>query len=167
MIALLFEAETGKSIDITPANGQKMSFRALQGLIGKDIQIMFSDLFENQIIVMNKYVYERGHSLFLNEEMTGCFNREMYGNVIISEERFLPIETWKTHFLTGRKIMYHKFGQSVVVSYNLETNERCLIKNGTCIDSVICGEDYTTTKHYDFLKNICVDLARMSSFKEG
>lgn len=165
MVALLFEASSGRSLDVTPVEkNSKITFLELEKMIGGSISIMFSDFFENQIIVMNNRVYDSEAGLPRNAEISECFQREMYGNVLICEEKYLPIETWETHFVTAQNVIYHTFGR-VVVSFNCNTHERCLIKDGVCIDSFVCGDNYLIDQHYSYLAKICVDVAKMNSFR--
>ena len=164
MIALLFEAKSGEMKKLTPKNGEKFTYPDLQEMLEGNIDIMFLDAFENKIIVINKHCFSGGkHDLVLNEEMTGVFPMPVYGNVLICEEKYLPFETWTTHFVLSENIMYHSFGDDVQVSYNLTTDKRKLFKNGRCIDSVICENNYTADEHCKYLCRLTLDVGKMNS----
>lgn len=163
MIALLFDAKTGESKDVTPQPGSIITFPELQKMLGGNIEVMFSDLFENQIVVMNKFCYDSSKGLPRNEEMTGVFPVPIYGNVLICEEKILPFKSWETYFVTLDSMMFHAFGNNVQVSYNFNTGERKLVKNGKCIDSMICDEHYTLDEHTKYLSRLMVDVGKMDS----
>lgn len=164
MTTLLFIASTGKTLEVFPENGKKFSMIELRTLLGGKIKIMFSNLFVGNVIVMDEHVFD-GKDLQLNEEMAGCFNTPMYGNVIICESKYLTIKSWTTFFMVADNVIYHDFGNGFRVSFNFNTLERKLLKYGECIDTTVCDTSYFVEKHCQYLFARAMESEQIDSLK--
>lgn len=164
MVTLLFKAQTGESLEITPSDRKKFSYRELQAMLEGNIRIMFSNLFIGNVIVMNEHVFD-GKDLTLNEEMTGCFSTPMYGNIIICETKYMPIKSWTSFFSPTDNVIYHDFGNGFRVSFNFTTLERKLLKYGECIDTTTCNASYFVEKHCQYLFARAMESEQIDSLK--
>lgn len=164
MVTLLFIAQTGKTLEVLPENGKKFSMIELRTLLGSKIKIMFSDMFEGQVVIMNEHAFDGKH-LYLNEEMTGCFKTPVYGNVIICEVKYMPVKSWTTFFMAADNVMYHDFGNGFRVSFNFNTLERKLLKYGECIDTTTCDASYFVEKHCGYLFARAIESEQIDSLK--
>lgn len=164
MVTILFKAQTGESVEITPSDRKKFNFPELQEMTDGKIKIMFSGMFEGQVIIMNEHAFD-GKDLQLNEEMTGCFKTPVYGNVIICESKYLPIKSWTTFFMAADNVIYHDFGNGFRVSFNFTTLERKLLKYGECIDTQTCDTSYFVEKHCQYLFARAIESEQIDSLK--